>query len=359
MSDDDDMDLDDMLSGIADDGPDDFWGTEQEDTDPLSDDLPEEFTLPDPPAEEIPDEELMIGSVPDTPTVDDPDSERETLSDEDFGALAEMVAMNSTEDDYPSTDLRQVPPPEPSDDPDPDAMSALLENDILGIRLASERQERVDDSERVLAKQISTNARGFSIHRTPVGISMISRSDEKPDPEIVRTGDEKRLKWLAVASLCVIASVVASVVVAMTFRPEIPSPQIAYGQSQNIGGGTVIDRNAAPAGDPGGDATGGGQSSGENAVVPDGGSRVKYSVRAEGEISSASATYIDASGLPVQETGISLPWEITIGARASVTPNFAVAARGFGTLTCEVTSDGETVATKTATGESPTVNCTA
>lgn len=357
---DDDMDLDDMLSGISGDGPDDFWGDDDRDPDPVGD-LPDDFTLPDPPADPIPDEDLIIDPEPGGPTDDHPDADRETLSDEDFGALAEMVSMSSTEDDYPSTGLREVPPVDhPADDPDPDAMSAFLENEIIGIRLASERQARSDDSDNVLAKQISTNARRRSIRNLPEGISMIELSDEEPDPQTVRTGDEKRLRWMAIASLCVIASVVASVAVAMMFRPEIPAPQVAYGQGQNVGGGAVIDRDAAAAGSPGtgSDLTTGNSGGGSDAVVPDGGHRVTYKVRAEGDITSASATYVDASGLPVQETGISLPWEITVGARASVTPNFAVAARGFGTLTCQVTSDGETVAEKTATGESPTVNCT-
>lgn len=332
---------------------------ETDDTDDFAPVDTDDFAPVDPPDTPITSEDPLVDPDVAGTDVSPPDTLRETLTDEDFGALSEMVAMGSTSDDYPAVDLKEVPPLDShTDDVDPDEMSAFIENEIISIRMASERQARADDSDNVLAKQISTNARGRSIQNLPTGISMIELNEEKPDPQVVRAGDEKRLKWMAIAAMCIVFSVVASVSVALMVRPEIPTPNIAYGQGQNVGGGSVIDRNAAPAGAPGENPTGGSSSTGSEPVIPDGGSRVTYKVKAEGDITSASATYVDASGLPVQETGISLPWEITVGARASVTPNFAVAARGFGTLTCEVTSDGETIAEKTSTGESPTVNCT-
>lgn len=355
-----DYDSDDFpLSGPADptgdslsDSDDDFL-LSSTDQPPVSDD---DFAAGETPLD---DDDLMAHLGVPAPDEDHLDDTRAPLTDEDFGALSEMVSMDATADDYPTMGLREMPPLDPpSDDVDPDEVSAFIERDLVSIRLAAERQAQLDDSDNVLLKQMSTNARGRSIQNLPTGISMIELNDDLEDPEVTRAGDEKRLKWMAIAAMSIVVSVVASVSVALMVRPEIPAPIVAYGQGQSVGGGEVIDRNAAPAGAPGENSMSRSGSSGSEAVVPDGGSRITYKVKSEGDIASASATYVDASGLPVQETGISLPWEITVGAKASVTPNFAVAARGFGTLTCEVTSDGKVVAEKTSTGESPTVNCT-
>jgi len=87
------------------------------------------------------------------------------------------------------------------------------------------------------------------------------------------------------------------------------------------------------------------------------GDTVVYEVTGSGE---AILSYTDTAGSPVSRTGVKLPWkqEIKIPSNRAKILSVARSAGGSGDITCKITVNGETLVTKSASGEFGAVTCT-
>lgn len=92
--------------------------------------------------------------------------------------------------------------------------------------------------------------------------------------------------------------------------------------------------------------------------VPKGGSKIKYSVSAEGGISQTAISWIDGDGNQAQDAGASVPWSKTVGMDKGKTSAVAINTSGNGSIKCSIYKNGKLVARDSASGDSPTIQCT-
>lgn len=117
---------------------------------------------------------------------------------------------------------------------------------------------------------------------------------------------------------------------------------------EEINTGTTADSSSGDEDSPGSSSV----------TVPRGGSLVKYSVKAEGDISSVAISYLNSEGNQEEEEGASVPWSKTVGMGKNKVGAVAAATSGEGTVTCSVYKDDKLIESNSESGDSPTLQCT-
>ena len=259
--------------------------------------------------------------------------------------------------------------------------SASNINELLSV--TRETEDEPDDEEmEAIRRQISANRKRSGRHSGPKDIFLIDDANydfEDEERQNAVAGDESSIKKMFYASIVMLASCVVLVVLAIGVLVNSGKTDNKPPQQDVVASGNGIDEiinavggenqgNSGNSGDSGdskednqnGDSEGSDSSSDDSSDKKSEESdknSVIYEVKAEGDIKSASVSYINGVGSAEQKTGATLPWTESVDADKSITPHMAVATSGRGTITCTIIKDGETIAEKTSSGDSPGVEC--
>lgn len=241
---------------------------------------------------------------------------------------------------------------------DLDFDSLVIDNDSAAIPAATSAAL----TEELLAKQRAENRRRSSsdFDGIPDDIDLvlpITAEDELVRPEGSPDPGDKKIIPIAAAIAAGIAVISAGLVgllfnhfshVEQPQARETISPEHAVSGSAITGAPVVLPTQlSAP------------EQQQREVVIPEGGKRIEYLVRADRGIAAASTRYVNGSGGADPEDGISLPWTKVVGMKKDVTPLFKVSTTGDGTITCEIKENGHTIAQQTVSGNNPTVECAA
>lgn len=240
----------------------------------------------------------------------------------------------------------------------------LSRGDIDSLVMIASQEEDDDSHTNALRSQLNLNRQNSVKTDAPYDTHLID--DPVPDYGTMRevedgpgdSANTRHMMFLSIAVIiCVIGMIVMSVMMfAFMSKPEptsLGNTPVTVGQGDPIDDITSGDNSSSDNSDSDSNSGNNDSFSSDDSQS----NRMVYEVEAEGDIQAASVSYIGAAGAAQQETGITLPWTKSMKSSKSVSPHMAVSSTGRGTLTCTITKDGEEISTKTASGESPSVEC--
>lgn len=303
------------------------------------------------------------------------------VNEERASWFEDIAHQEPDHDDEPTEDTTYTPPVRRK------PQSASNINELLASTKAEDEVLGDEDFESVQRQIRSNKRRAGGSKKLPEELYLLDEPDDSVfDDKIIHAnaGDEKEMRALLYVTAGIFSLVI--VVLALIFTMLISnSTDNAVAQSsqngQTVASGIPIDEliNSSSNGNshdanktntPGNSN----DSSSESSTSPSDSndnnysgnsqsnessnkSSVIYEIKAEGDIRTASVSYINGIGSAEQDTGIVIPWKVSVDAEKSVTPHMAVASSGRGTLTCSILKDGNKVDENTSSGESPTVEC--
>lgn len=214
-----------------------------------------------------------------------------------------------------------------------------------------------EDDRNALVEQSMINRQSRGYIDLPPDVSMIDdpmEEDEKPPR--TRAADSKSimnslLAAIVVATLVICGIILFSISNMSNNNDELSAPPgnnpsgigspIGQGEQDDTQSDTELppDRNT------------------QDVDVPSGGSLVKYEISTQGDISEVSLSYVDANGEPKSLNGVALPWSESVGMQEGIKPIVKVNTRGYGTVVCTISVDGEQDSRDSQAGDSPSASC--
>lgn len=167
-----------------------------------------------------------------------------------------------------------------------------------------------------------------------------------------------KLPWAVTA--IIIAVVVAAILIVVGYNamktkeiadPPMKNPSVNSAQ-QPLGGSTATN------GSTGDNGSTNNNDQSANVNVPRGGKYVRYEVKGDPSLTSASVTWFDGKGSSRSNLGVDLPWSQPVGRDKDVQSAVAVNTKGSGTVTCTILDkNNKILSQRSSSGSNPTVQC--
>lgn len=224
------------------------------------------------------------------------------------------------------------------------------------LKELSSREDVSEDVDDIIQKQLETN-RNINLNKQSnhIAVNLLDIQEEQQYFNN-KAGDEKRIKMISFTVLGVLVfSVLALFIIPiMTTNKQ----EVAENKPQNLNIGEIIgESNDANNNVEENDTNSNNPSASEEVEVPEDGKKIDYEITTSGDIQSASVAWVNGAGEAEDQTGVSIPWTLSVGAEKNVNPILAASTNGEGTVTCTIKEDGKEIATKSSSGKSPEVTC--
>lgn len=270
-------------------------------------------------------------------------SSQDITDDSDFLNFSQEEFDEPKIDDVEGIDTRQ--------DPDVDILFAILKEENNKSLVEENDEEKIQE-------QILTNKQlGNDPTKLPNNIGLIDSPIEitpdmyPSDPEDEK--DNRRLLSLAASIIAIIAS--AAILIPLIMGGNEQPQTTARGN--DVGNGSLIDNSLNVSGNNNQESQNNSNPD-EEIDVPSGGKEVLYELISEDDsFTGISATWVKEGKTTESASNISSPWRRSVGIEKDSTPILRANTTGFGTITCRIVIDGQTVSEDTVSGEDPQVGC--
>lgn len=274
-----------------------------------------------------------------------------------------LKALNNSKNNDPDDSLFEQFDNDDNDDNDDIDYSLLSLSDneeyshrFNKLKELSSREDVSEDVDDIIQKQLETN-RNINLNRKSnhIAVNLLDEQQEEQQFDD-KAGDEKRLRIITFGGVgLAIFSVLALFTIPAMMSHN--NQEVAENKPQDLNIGEIIGENNNANNTDNSNTDTNSTDSSEEVDIPEDGKKISYEITTSGDIQSASVAWVNGVGEAEDKTGVSIPWNLTVGAKKNVNPVLAASTNGEGTVTCTIKEDDKEIATKSSSGKSPEVTC--